>query len=96
MTEAQQITELQAYLEHVPAILNLLIAGAAMHYLMKLTKMRLDALKLAKGQNRRQADDQPNGFWASWAWLISQRLPEVIIAGIAIPDIPVLIQLIAG
>ena len=96
MTETQQITELLAYLEYVPALFNLMIAGLAMHYLIKLTKMRLDALKLPKGQNRRQADDRPDGFWASWAWLVSQRLPEVIIAGIAIPDIPVLIKLIAG
>lgn len=96
MTPTQEIEQLQAYLGHIPAILNLVIAGLAMHYLIKLTKMRLDALKLPKGQNRRQADDRPDGFWASWAWLVSQRLPEVVIAGIAIPDIPVLIKLIAG
>ena len=83
------------FIPHVPAVVNLLIATLSMHALLRLTKMRLDAEKVPKGQKeRRSADGQPAGFWAAFAWVGVNRLPEVIIAGIAIPDIPVLVKLL--
>lgn len=84
-------------LAYLPAFLNVVIAAMCLHALLKLTKMRLDASTLPAGkENRRPGDGQPKGFWAAWAWVGINRLPELIIAGIAIPDIPVLVKLLAG
>jgi len=64
--------------------------------LLRLTKMRLDADKIPKGQTERRSEDgKPTGFLASLGWIVGNRLPEVIIAGIAIPDIPVLVKLLS-
>ena len=91
------MAEYTEYAAHIPALMNLAIAAMCIHALLKLTKMRLDAQKIPKGQaQRRQEDGQPASFWGSFVWVGVNRLTEVIIAGIAIPDIPVLVKLITG
>ena len=86
------------FLKFTPEITNLLIAFLAMRSLLKLTQMRIAAtVEAAKGKNPVATEAPPKGgFWSSLAWVCVHRLAELIIAGIAIPDIPVLIKLITG
>lgn len=87
MKEINYVAELLPYM---PEFLNVVIAITSMHYLFKLEGLRIGKAKATENE------ELPSGFWASLAWLGAKRLPQLIIAGIAIPDIPVLVKLITG
>ena len=86
------------YAKFFPELLNLVIVFLSIHALLKLTKMRIDAtIALGKKDKESKGSEKgPVGFLESLGWVCVNRLPELIIAGIAIPDIPVLVKLITG